>query len=305
MPPEFTGNPAPLTREDFARAADALGCSAAAVRAVVEVESKGGFLPDARPRILFERHKFSAFTHGRWDADHLAISNPTPGGYLGGAREYDRLGQAIALDREAALKSASWGAFQLMGFNHALAGYPDVVSFVAAMVSGHAAQLDAFVTFAKASGLAAALAAQDWPAFARGYNGPAYTRFAYDEKIAAACARFAAEPLPLAPQRSHLPAEEAPLPTTPLSAWEGPLPITPLPVGEGPGEGAPPHPQAHPILAPGASGGAVRQLQRLLGLKQDGIFGPATRIAVLARQRAAGLTADGIVGPRTWAALGE
>ena len=102
-----------------------------------------------------------------------------------------------------------------------------------------------------------------------------------------------------------LPAEEAPLPTTPLSAWEGPLPITPLPVGEGPGEGAPPHPQAHPILAPGASGAAVRQLQRLLSLKQDGIFGPATRIAVLARQRAAGLTADGIVGPRTWAALGE
>ena len=65
---EFTGNPAPLTSADFARAAAALGCVPAAVRAVVEVESKGGFLPDGRVRILFERHKFSAFTGRAFDA---------------------------------------------------------------------------------------------------------------------------------------------------------------------------------------------------------------------------------------------
>ena len=200
MPETFTGNPAPLAATDFARAAAALGCPVAAVRAVVEVESKGGFLPDGRPRILFERHKFSAFTDHAFDVDHPAISARQPGGYLGGAREYDRLGEALALNREAALKSASWGAFQIMGFNHAAAGYADVESFVAAMVSGHAAQLDAFVAFVRAAGLAPALAAQDWPAFARGYNGPAYARFAYDTKIAAAYAKFAAEePAPARP----------------------------------------------------------------------------------------------------------
>jgi hypothetical protein len=261
-PPEFTGSPAPLTPEDFARAAAALCCPAAAVRAVVEVESKGGFLADRRPRILFERHKFSALTAHRWDAAHPAISARSPGGYLGGAREYDRLAQALPLDRPAALKSASWGAFQLMGFNHALAGYPDVESFVAAMVSGHPAQLDAFVAFVTASGLAPALAAQDWPAFARGYNGPAYARFAYDTKIAAAYARFAAEAAPRAPE-----------------------------------------PAPHPLLRQGARGPAVRDLQRLLGLPADGIFGPLTRAAVARRQRAAGTGVDGIVGPRTWAAL--
>ncbi|HET9628718.1 MAG TPA: N-acetylmuramidase domain-containing protein [Novosphingobium sp.] len=262
MPAEFVSpNPAPLAPSDFARAAAALGCSIAAVRAVVEVESKGGFLPDARPRILFERHKFSAFTAHAYDTTHPAISARQPGGYLGGAREYDRLDEALALDREAALKSASWGAFQIMGFNHAAAGHADVESFVAAMVSGHAAQLDAYVAFVRAAGLAPALVAQDWPAFARGYNGPAYARFAYDTKIAAAFARFAAEASP---------AEPSP---------------------------------ALPLLHQGARGSAVRELQSLLGIAADGLFGPATRAALIRRQREAGLAADGMAGPQTWAAL--
>ena len=260
MTDQFTGNPAPLSPADFARAAAALGCPSAAIRAVVEVESKGGFLPDCRPRILFERHKFAGLTGHRWDAAHPAISCATPGGYLGGEREYDRLGEALALDREAALKSASWGAFQIMGFNHAAAGHADVEAFVAAMVSGHPAQLDAFVAFIRATGLAPALAAQDWQAFARGYNGPGYARFAYDRKIAAAFARAMA--------------------------------------GEGGGPDA-----ARAVLRLGARGPAVAEVQRRLGVPADGIFGPVTRAAVMARQQAAGLASDGIVGPQTWGAL--
>ena len=48
-----------LTIKDYQKAAKELNCEVAAIRAVAEVESlKGGFLPDGRPKILFERHVF-------------------------------------------------------------------------------------------------------------------------------------------------------------------------------------------------------------------------------------------------------
>ena len=186
MPSEFIGDSTPLADLDFERAARAIGCTVAAVRAVAQVESRGGYLSDGRPKILFERHKFHRFTNGAHSAAHSDISWPGAGGYLGGSAEYDRLEAAIALDRPAALKSASWGAFQIMGFNHQMVGYDDVESFVAAMVASEANQLDAFVAFIEAAGLADELIRLDWSGFARGYNGPDYAINRYDEKMAAA-----------------------------------------------------------------------------------------------------------------------
>lgn len=54
----------------------------------------------------------------------------------------------------------------------------------------------------------------------------------------------------------------------------------------------------------GSKGSDVKLLQEKLGLKADGIFGPATEKAVKEFQKKNGLTADGIVGKNTWAALG-
>ncbi len=184
MTMQFTGPATPMRDADIEAAAKKLGCQVATVRAVIDVESRGGFLLDTRPKILFERHYFSRLTKGKYDAKHPDISNPAWGGYSGGAAEYVRLEKAIGLDRDAALRSASWGAFQIMGDNFKICGFSSVVDFVKAMVSGSAAQLDAFVAFVRKSGLDDELRRLDWAGFARGYNGPAYKANRYDEKLA-------------------------------------------------------------------------------------------------------------------------
>jgi peptidoglycan hydrolase-like protein with peptidoglycan-binding domain len=58
-----------------------------------------------------------------------------------------------------------------------------------------------------------------------------------------------------------------------------------------------------PILRRGDSGVSVRTLQRLLAIKIDGRFGPATEEAVKSFQTTVGLVADGVVGPQTWGRL--
>lgn len=180
-----------LTLEDFERAAAALGCDVATVRAVAEVEARGeGFLPDGRPQILYEAHVFHRLTNGRHaeKKDRRGVSLSAPkwdkslyGG--AGVAQYDRLEDAANHDWDAAHKAASWGMFQIMGINHVVSGHGTVESFVDAMRSGAAAHLDAFVSFVKANRLDAALRNHDWKAFARGYNGPAFAVNRYDIKL--------------------------------------------------------------------------------------------------------------------------
>ena len=56
------------------------------------------------------------------------------------------------------------------------------------------------------------------------------------------------------------------------------------------------------VFKKGMHGPRVAAVQRHLGLPDDGVFGPATKKAVVRFQRAHGLVADGLVGPATWAA---
>ena len=50
------------------------------------------------------------------------------------------------------------------------------------------------------------------------------------------------------------------------------------------------------VLKKGSTGPEVEELQKLLGIKVDGDFGPATELAVMKYQGQRGLKTDGIVG---------
>ncbi|WP_321944514.1 N-acetylmuramidase family protein [Burkholderia cenocepacia] len=191
------GDAKTLTAADCAAAASALSVPVATIKAVTSVESRGsGFLSDGvRPVILFERHvmRKQLIAHGNTaDASHFEhtrpdIVNRAPGGYQGGAAEWDRLDAAVRIDRQSALESASWGLFQIMGYHWKALGYASVQDFVNAMYRSEGAQLDAFVRFIKVNpNLAIALRKRDWPTFAASYNGPAYKANHYDTKLAAA-----------------------------------------------------------------------------------------------------------------------
>jgi hypothetical protein len=183
-----------LTDADFLRAATALNCEVACIKAVNKVESgNSGFLASGRPKILFEAHIFSKLTRHQYDSSHPDISsrkwNKTL--YKGGEKEYDRLEKAMGLDRAAALKSASWGRFQIMGFHFAAVGYSSVEAFVQAMYRSEGAQLDSFVTFLQHQHLAAPLREKRWADFARGYNGAGFAANHYDYRLKTAYEQFA------------------------------------------------------------------------------------------------------------------
>lgn len=178
--PTAKSNPPKLTEEDIAKAAKELVVTEAAIYAVAKVESAGdGFYTDGRPKILFERHKFHKYTNGKFDKSHPELSQASAGGYT--KDEWSRLNAAFALNAEAALESASWGKFQVMGFNHN--GFLNVYKFVDAMFESEARHLESFLAYCKDNDLVKHLKAKDWAKFAKGYNGKDCAENRYDEKM--------------------------------------------------------------------------------------------------------------------------
>lgn len=182
--------PPVLTDADYLAAAESLDCDVAAIHAVADVESGGsGFGPDGRPKVLFEGHVFYRETGGQFAASNPTLCYPkwTKEFYASNqSGEWLRVNAAMNLNRTAALRSTSWGKFQIMGFNYARCGYFSVDGFVTDMGISEAKQLNAFVEFLKSEGLDTALRDKAWATFARGYNGTQYAQNAYDTKLAAA-----------------------------------------------------------------------------------------------------------------------
>lgn len=175
------------------------------VRAVYNVESGGVGFVGIKPKILFEGHVFwkqlqdagiDPNSHAAGNGDIL-FAKWNPKSYVGGLAEHQRLERACQINRPAALRSASWGLFQILGLHAESLGYADVEAFVAAMTQSEADQLEAFGHFITVNRfgkrrLIDCLKAHDWASFAAGYNGSGYKQNQYDIKLAQAYEKYKA-----------------------------------------------------------------------------------------------------------------
>lgn len=188
-----------LSQADIDAVAAEIELPVPTVRAVYKVESNGSGFWALHPKILFEGHIFwqrllargrnpAALQAGNEDVLYPAWDRTK---YLGGPAEYRRLAKAQAIDSSAALESASWGLFQILGSHAVRLGYGSVESFEAAMYQGEREQLDAFGRFvqdtsSRGRSLLYWLQQRNWQNFALGYNGPRYGENQYDRKLQAA-----------------------------------------------------------------------------------------------------------------------
>lgn len=168
-----------------------LGVKPSALAAVLKVESSGrGFGADGRQIIRFENHIFRGqwgaknadefekhFQHDpkeKWKGHQWRKSADGEWATFHGnqTKEWEVLTFARSLDENAALRSASFGAGQIMGFNHKTVGHDDAAAMVKAFDTGIRPQLDAVIAFIKNHpNCMKGLKADDFIVFARCYNG--------------------------------------------------------------------------------------------------------------------------------------
>lgn len=199
----FRGRAKRLDAWDYGRIGRLIRVGEDEVRAVVEVEAAGsGFDAQGRPKMLFEPHVFwrelgeakraiaveQGLAYRRWG------ERPYP------RDSYPRLTAAMRIDRPAALRSASWGLGQIMGFNHRSAGYSTVEAMVADFLDDEEKHVEAMIRFIISQGLDDEMREHRWEAFARGYNGPGFAKNGYHTKLAAAFAKWRARPDTPAPR---------------------------------------------------------------------------------------------------------
>lgn len=188
-----------MSMKAMKRVAKDLSVPVASLKAFVTVESNGsGFFKSGHPKILYERHymyrllkkngyKLLAEAAMDYRPD---LVNKSWGGYRGGQHEVSRMNKAKELHPEFAMRSCSWGAFQIMGDHAERLGYKSINEFVEKMHESEDAQLEAVSRFImKDKRLHNALKDQEWTTVARIYNGPKYAENSYDVKLAEAFER--------------------------------------------------------------------------------------------------------------------
>ena len=157
--------------------------------AILDVEAGGEGFVDGKLTIRFEAHIFqrelrneARFRQAFQIADDKPWANPqwmkdSTGDlaqiHTGNQRtEYRALELASQIDAEAAYRSISMGIAQIMGFNHARAGYESAEAMYADFSKSEAAQVLGFFNFVQSDPvLIRAIRERNWRGIARLYNG--------------------------------------------------------------------------------------------------------------------------------------
>ncbi len=179
--------------------ADQTGIDPVAVLAVWYVESGGRSFTPGKPIIRFENHKFFQF----WGHDHAAEFDQhfQFGGHAGisgtssknhkfraadagpfatfhgdQGKEYEVMEFAAKIaNREEACLSMSVGGPQIMGFNHAVCGYPSATALFDAFANDQRWHVLGFFDFVQSNGLLDNIQKQQWVKFGDRYNGDGAT----------------------------------------------------------------------------------------------------------------------------------
>lgn len=129
-----------------------------------------------RPREGFKNHEFRINEESEWMTFHGRQ-----------VLEWQVIMFAASLNSEAAYRSASFGAPQIMGFNYAICRYASAVEMAEAFKASADNQIRAFFQFCRSKGLLRYLAEGNFYQFAIGYNGtgraPAYSKMIQDAAV--------------------------------------------------------------------------------------------------------------------------
>lgn len=169
------------------------------ITAVAQVESSGsGWFDSGLVKILYERHYFYKAVKKTigWLSFGL-LAAPSSGGYTIDADKndindnWDKLAAAVCINPDAALESVSIGSFQVMGKWYKDCGYNHPIDMLWDARNGEYAHYKMLAGFIKANNLlpqfrAVSTNSKDNIPFVRAYNGPAWEKNDYANKLAKA-----------------------------------------------------------------------------------------------------------------------
>ena len=174
----------------------------ARIRAVAEVESGGfGWFDTGHVKVLYERHKFWKYNDDSSAPKSTFFNYPDSGNYTTDANKNDindsweKLLRACEYDPMGAFMSVSMGKFQVMGYHYKDMGFENPWDMMLSLVANEVNHYNLLVKYVLVNNLKNAFLkidtkAENCVAFAKAYNGPAYSKYSYHSKIAGAYSKY-------------------------------------------------------------------------------------------------------------------